>query len=244
MNNNFLEERLSFFNNKYQVITVIIIQFPFLFGWIQINNVESVLALNSLMFIFVGLLGSSLGLALSGFKKENPDKEVIDRIWFLKKNEIFSKASNYIINSIEDVQYGDYYKNMKSTWKNLYYKTTSEYWNSIFLTSKRDITKPSVWEIIKNVFFVLVITLFNQLYLSFDNGYVLFSMFVTVVMGGIYGYKVGKSIYFNKRILISKLLVLLCDQFILTEGLNYKPIEDEEKYSLHGYDIYKDKKVE
>jgi hypothetical protein len=238
MDKDFLNERLSYFGNIYAIFPILVLQVPFLIGWVEVDSIEQILALNSLMFIFTGLLFSSVVYSWTGFKNKDFEKEVEARIWFFKKHQILVKATDFIMNSFEGKALTEQTIGVKGVWKSCYNRTTHTYWNKIM--RMKDPTKMSAWEIIKTLLLSFGVTFFT-LYLPYSSWYVVLSMLITMAMAGIYGYKVGMSVYANRKIIPSKLLVLLCDDFIRVEGLKYSSLDFSETNELLFYDIYNDK---
>ena len=109
-----MSHKLSYFSNTYLVVATLLIQLPHIFNWIGVEDIDGFISLNTLSFIFTGLMMSIIGSDIIKRKLYNKEEEVVNKIILLKVNRKAGRAFNFIQN-----EYSENY--LKKEFKNIRY---------------------------------------------------------------------------------------------------------------------------
>lgn len=231
--------RLGYFGNVYLIVGTLLLQLPYVFGWIELDNLNVLISLNTITFIFSGFMFSIIGSGRITNKLYDKEQEVIDSILLLKVNGKAGKAFQFISNQFSDKLNKNEYNNIRHYISKCYFKTTAEYWDAVLGDEFH--AKIKIKELIGMTLQSIFASIVGEVYMQLDVGwYEIFVFSITMILGGIYGYKSGKNLALIHDLYPLRTLQLLLEKFMNDNKITKREITSEDRLAVKYYNLEKD----
>lgn len=231
--------RLAYFSNIYLIIPTLLIQLPYVFNWISIEDFDRFISINTLYFIFTGFVVSLISSSSIKSKLIDEQDLIVNKIYLLKVNEKARKAFEYIIKDLNTKYFEKDLKNIKHYIKKSYYKTTRRYTFDLLTNKiKYGLNFKVVVGIALQSFFISTLqAVYKQLDVSwFEYMITLFTM----VLGGLYGYKTGISVSVSHDVYPIKIINLELDKYMVENNIEFREVNWEDRTKAEFYDFEND----
>ena len=228
------------YKRQYLLIPTLLVEITIRVPWFaERSNISSLGDFHGYIFIFYAFQFFVVGYILVMKNTYNDEKVIINQIFYAKRSKCVSKLVEFISSHVNSKDFKDEKDTLQHSFRNLYYKTTSDYYRSIDINyDPRKLTlKHHIWTIFLTINIMLIFAALDQINIT---GIDVLIVFISITFGSWFGYKMGK--HFGKTNVIYPILVLkgLINHYFLKNNMSFDPSEDYEDRELRTYDPTKE----